>query len=107
MTNHPVETVSKPRKAKIQLERKLFFKKILTFLSFFLRFGEGRQKFWVLGRFVGWQILGFGVGDFGGFISGMRRLSIGLVSVLPMGREWRRAFLPKQFLAETVSSLAF
>ena len=47
-TNLPRISFSKPRKARIQMERKLFFA------------GKRMQaKFWVLGRFVGWRILWF------------------------------------------------
>ena len=41
-----------------------FFREILVFLSFFCGMA-GSGKFWVLGRFVGWCICGFG--DFGRF----------------------------------------
>ncbi len=84
-------------KQKSKGAQAFFFEKI-QFFSFCGM--PGGCKFWALESVL--SAGGFcGFGDFVGSKSHLRRLSNGLVSVLPMGRECRRALLPKRFLAGT------
>ena len=94
-----------------------FFREFCTFLSF-LR-DSGWRQIWGFGvGFVGWRILGFlGFEEVQKAV--LRRLSIGLVSVLPRGREcrarlffqsdfWRkRARDPRDWRAVFQSSISF
>ena len=63
-TNRPVNVFAKPRKSKIQLERKLFFEKSQLFLIF-LRDGERRQILSFGGGLSACEFCGFG--EFGEF----------------------------------------